>query len=102
MKKIMILANNDIGLFKFRKELIETLLKEYEVYICLPDGKFVPNLESLGCKFINCNILDRHGTNPIKEIQLLLWYQNILKKYKPDIVLTYTIKPNVYGGAACD
>ena len=28
MKKILILANNDIGLYNFRKELLERLLKE--------------------------------------------------------------------------
>ena len=36
MKKILILANNDVGLYKFRKEIIEELLKENEVYISLP------------------------------------------------------------------
>lgn len=99
--KILILANNDVGLYKFRKELIEELLKEYEVYICLPNGDFIKELVSMGCKFISCDLLDRHGTNPIKELKLVFWYKKKLREYKPDIVFTYTIKPNVYGGAAC-
>lgn len=99
--KILILANNDMGLYKFRKELLETLLEEHEVYICLPDGEFIKKMVSMGCKFIPCNLLDRHGINPIKEFKLMHWYKQILKKYNPDIVFTYTIKPNVYGGAAC-
>ena len=41
--KVMILANNDVGLYQFRKELIEELLKEYEVVISLPDGDFINN-----------------------------------------------------------
>ncbi len=99
--KILILANNDVGLYKFRKELIKELLKQHEVLICLPRGEFIDELVSMGCKFISCDLLERHGINPIKEFRLLLWYKKIIKKYKPDIVFTYTIKPNVYGGAAC-
>lgn len=99
--RIMILANNDVGLYKFRKELIEKLIETHEVYICLPDGEFISELCSLGTKFISCNLLDRHGTNPVKELKLISYYKKILKKIKPDIVFTYTIKPNVYGGMAC-
>lgn len=99
--KILILANNDVGLYKFRKELVEELIKEHEVFICLPNGDYIKELVSLGCKFISCDLLDRHGTNPIKELKLIFWYKKVLRDHKPDIVFTYTIKPNVYGGAAC-
>lgn len=99
--RVMILANNDVGLYKFRKELVEALVKENEVYICLPDGDFVEKLVEMGSKFVPCTLLDRHGTNPVQEMKLLAWYKKILKAYRPDIVFTYTIKPNVYGGMAC-
>ena len=99
--RVMILANNDVGLYKFRKELVAELLKENEVFICLPEGGFVNRLVEMGAKFLPCALLDRHGTNPVKELKLLSWYRETLKAYHPDIVFTYTIKPNVYGGAAC-
>ena len=99
--KVMILANNDVGLYKFRRELLKELNRNHEVYICLPYGEFLEPLKEMGCKFIPCELLDRHGTNPVKELKLISWYKNMLKKYKPDIVFTYTIKPNVYGGYAC-
>lgn len=99
--KVMILANNDMGLYKFRKELVEELNKNHEVFICLPYGELVDNLVEMGCIFIPCELLDRHGTNPVKELKLISWYKENLRKYKPDIVFTYTIKPNVYGGYAC-
>lgn len=99
--RVMILANNDVGLYKFRKELVEALVKENEVYICLPNGDFVEKLVEMGSKFVPCTLLDRHGTNPVQEMKLLAWYKKILKAYRPDIVFTYTIKPNVYGGMAC-
>lgn len=100
MGKILILANYDLGLYKFRKELIQELLKKHEVYISLPNGEYVSNLVEIGCKFINTPI-NRRGTNPISDYKLLLDYINIIKKIKPTVVLTYTIKPNIYGGIAC-
>ncbi len=100
MKKILILANNDVGLYKFRKELIEVLLKEYEVHIALPDGDFVKDLTEMGCVFHPTEIA-RHGTNPFQDLALMRRYKSIISKVAPHAVLTYTIKPNVYGGMVC-
>jgi glycosyltransferase involved in cell wall biosynthesis len=100
MGKILILANNDIGLYKFRKELIEELLNNNKVFISLPTGEFVKELVNLGCEFIDTNI-SRRGTNPIADFKLMIEYRRILKSVKPDVVLTYTIKPNIYGGMMC-
>ena len=99
MAKILILANNDVGLYNFRKELIEELVKKNEVYISLPYGDLIPKLEELGCNFIDTPI-SRRGTNPLTDIKLFLNYLSIIKEIKPDVVLTYTIKPNVFGGMA--
>ena len=99
--RILILANSDIGLYKFRKELIEALLSlKHEVYISLPQGEFIDRLVEMGCHFIDTNI-SRHGVNPITDFLLYRKYKSMLKEIKPDIVFTYTIKPNVYGGMAC-
>ena len=99
--RILILANNDIGLYKFRKELIEELVKNNEVYMCLPNGEYIKELEKIGGRFIECKLLDRHGTNPIQDLKLMSWYKKIIKKLNPQIVFTYKIKPNIYGGIAC-
>lgn len=100
MKRIMILANNDVGLYKFRKELIEVLLKEYEVHIVLPYGGFVDKLVQMGCVF-HATEFQRRGTNPFRDLALLRKYHCLLREISPIAVLTYTIKPNVYGGMAC-
>ena len=100
MKKILILANNDVGLYKFRKELLEALLKEYEVHIALPDGEFVEKLTEMGCVF-HLTEMSRHGTNPFQDLALMRRYKAIIRKVAPQMVLTYTIKPNVYGGMVC-
>lgn len=99
--KILVLANFGIGLYNFRKELLEELIRQNnEVYISLPNDKYVPKLESIGCKFIDTPV-SRRGTNPITDFKLFMKYMKIIKNIKPDVVLTYTIKPNVYGGMAC-
>lgn len=99
MKKILILTNNDVGLYKFRKELIEKLVVENEVFISLPFGEYISHFEKIGCTFINTPI-NRRGKNPFTDIKLLLNYRKIISEVKPDVVLTYTIKPNVFGGLA--
>ena len=98
--RILILANNDVGLYKFRKEVMEALVKDNKVYACLPNGDMISMIEELGVKFIQ-NEFDRHGINPISEIKHYLQYKKVIKKLKPDIVFTYTVKPNIFGGAAC-
>lgn len=101
MKRILILANFDVGLYKFRKELIQELLNQgNEVYISLPDGELVRNLEKMGCKFVD-TLVDRRGINPKTDAKLMFFYRKLIKKLHPDMVITYTIKPNIYGGLMC-
>lgn len=98
--KILILTNHDLGLYKFRKELLETLVKDNEVFVSLPVGKFTEDIKKIGCKYIETSF-DRKGTSITDDFKLYQTYRNIIKEIKPDVVLTYTIKPNVYGGLAC-
>lgn len=101
MKKILILANKDITLLYFRKELIEKLVTEKnDVTVCFPKSDKVNEFINMGCKFIDIK-MDRRGTNPVKDMGIIFNYLKILKETKPDIVLTFTIKPNLYGGFAC-
>ena len=100
-KRVLILANNDVGLYRFRKDLIAALLRAgHDVYISLPDGDFVTELVQLGCRYLKTPV-DRRGMNPLHDSKLFFRYRAILREIKPDLVLTYTIKPNIYGGLAC-
>ncbi|HRY12458.1 MAG TPA: glycosyltransferase family 4 protein [Syntrophomonadaceae bacterium] len=101
MRKILVLSNSSGGLYSFRKELIEELIKNgFQVNISTPRGTKVDQLEELGCIFIETPI-DRRGMNPVSDLRLILNYRHTIKKINPDIVLTYTIKPNIYGSIAC-
>ncbi|MEG0388941.1 MAG: glycosyltransferase, partial [Niameybacter sp.] len=96
--KVLVIANYDLGLYKFRKELLQTLLEEgHEVVIALPYGKLVDPLIEIGCTFREIP-MERRGMNPIKDLELLIRYYKLIQQEKPDKVLTYTIKPNIYGG----
>jgi len=98
--RILILANFDLGLYKFRKELIEELLDQgHDVYISLPDGDLVRPFEKIGCTFIDTPV-DRRGINPKTDFGLFQHYRKMMKEVNPDLVITYTIKPNIYGGIA--
>lgn len=99
--KILVLANNDVGLYQFRRELLaEMIARGNEVYISLPDGELVVPLCDMGCHFIDTPI-DRRGINPATDLKLFSAYKRLLRELKPDLVVTYTIKPNIYGGLAC-
>ncbi len=95
---ILVIANNDIGLYKFRKELLQKLIDDgNEVYISLPNGNLVQPMVDMGCKFIDTAV-DRRGINPVTDLKLFLNYRKMIGKVKPDFIITYTIKPNVYAG----
>lgn len=99
-KKILILVNHDVVIYNFRKELVERLLADgYEVIISSPYGERIDDLVGMGCEYIEASI-ERHGTNPLNELKLLNYYKKIIRNNRPDVVLTYTIKPNIYGGLA--
>ena len=99
--KIMILANDAGGLYLFRKELIQKLINDgHKLYVSLPDSEYKGKIKKLGCKFI-LTAIERRGMNPLKDFRLFARYCQYLKRVKPDVVLTYTIKPNIYGGLVC-
>ena len=99
-KKVLILVNHNVVIYNFRKELVERLVSDgYEVYLSCPMGNRIEELKSMGCKYVETDV-DRHGINPFTDLKLIRHYKKIMREIKPDIVLSYTIKPNVYGGIA--
>ena len=101
MKKILILANDVTTILQFRCELVTALVEEgHKVTVSVPRNDRIPEIEALGAKVVETEVA-RHGKNPFEDLKLLNNYKKLLKKIKPDIVLSFTIKPNVYGGMAC-
>ena len=100
-KTVLFLVNHDVVIYNFRLELVERLIADgHEVHISSPYGERIDDLVKLGCKYHEIKIA-RHGTNPVTDFALILTYVKLIKSVKPDIVFSYTIKPNIYGGIAC-
>lgn len=101
MKKAVMLINDTTYAFNLRGAIIEKLIDEgFEVVIAGQLLEHQDKLKAMGAKLIGVET-GRHGTNPFSDMLLMRTYKKILKTEKPDVVLTYNIKPNVYGGMAC-
>lgn len=97
MKRILFLVNHEVVIYNFRLEIVERMISDgHEVHISSPYGERIKNLIFLGAKYHEIN-MDRHGMNPREEIRILCHYKKLIKDVKPDIVLGFTIKPNIYG-----
>lgn len=99
---ILVLTNNIGGLHSFRKEVMKAIVDAgYEVYISEPDDdERVNYFVAIGCHIIKTDF-NRRGMNPLADFRLMLRYRKMIKQLGPKAVLSYTIKPNVYGGIAC-
>ncbi len=96
MAKLLLISNSDSNFYYFRKEKI-IKFKElgYDVILVCPYGEKIDYFKERGCRFIDLKI-DRRGTNPLKDFILCHNYLKIIKKEKPDVVLTYTSKSSLY------
>lgn len=98
--KIVIVLNTSWNIYNFRMNFIRTLqLEGHEVHTIAPVDKYTPFLEAAGCIHHNIN-MDIRGANPLKDIALIFELRKVYKKLRPDVILHYTIKPNVYGTLA--
>ena len=98
--KIVMVLNTSWNIYNFRMNLIKSLLAlGHEVHTVAPNDSFTHHLISSGCIHHNLK-MDSRGANPIKDIALIFELGSIYRKIKPDIILHFTIKPNVYGTLA--
>lgn len=99
--KIFLTATKDYNFYNFRKKFILKLLElKHDITLICPYGTKIDYFTKKGCKFINIDV-DRKGVSIINDIKLLYSYYKILKKEKPDLMLTYTTKCSVYPGIIC-
>lgn len=102
LMKILVITNSSRGLYSFRKELLEDFINKGNKVYCITNySGNEKELCNLGCKLLRVTI-DRRGINPISDFKIIVKYIILIGKIKPDKVITYTIKPNIYGGFACN
>lgn len=100
MSKILILTNHSYMLYRFRLELIRELQKNHEIVLSMPFVGHEDDFQAMGIRCVETSV-DRRGINPKTDLRLFQAYRQLLKQEKPDLVITYSIKPNIYGGLAC-
>jgi len=101
----ILLASNSIGnLYAQRYELVEEVLKQgHSVVICSSEYESddkVNIFQNMGCSYHQVNMV-RRGKGIIQDISTCLGFYKAIKNYNPDIVFSYTVKPNIYAGIAC-
>ena len=99
-QKILIMTNHSYMLWQFRRELIRELMKSYRVILAMPFVGHEEDFAALGVRCINTE-MERRSINPIKDMRLIACYNRIISREKPDKVITYSIKPNIYAGILC-
>ena len=98
--KFLIITNHSYMLWQFRRELISALQEEGEVVISTPFVGHEEDFAAMGCRMIETTF-ERRSANPADELRLYRFYRKLLKEEKPNLVITYSIKPNIYAGYAC-
>lgn len=98
--KVLIALNSAWNLLNFRSGLIKALVANgHSVVLAAPKDEHVPSLQALGVRFVDIP-MRAHSTNPWSDFHLLLRFVKLLQREKPDVLLAYTAKPNVYGSLA--
>lgn len=98
--KIAFLAHLDFNLYRLRLPIMKEFVKKNNVvYAITPEGKYSSKFLESGIKHISYNIR-RESLNPFLDLKTILEIFQILKTFKPSILYTFTIKPNIYGTIA--
>jgi glycosyltransferase involved in cell wall biosynthesis len=99
--RVAVVINTSWNIWNFRRGLVKALQAAgHEVLAIAPPDAYSARLESeLGCRYVPV-LMENKGTNPIKDAQLTRRFLAIYKRERPDVVLHFTIKPNIYGTLA--
>ncbi|MEM7108601.1 MAG: glycosyltransferase family 4 protein, partial [Bacteroidota bacterium] len=98
--KIAIVLNTSWNIYNFRMGLIKALQKKgHEIVAIAPYDQYSHTIKKAGCEYHKVR-MDSRGANPIKDFALIFELLFIYRRVKPDVILHYTIKPNIYGTIA--
>ena len=97
---ILITVNAAWNIWNFRRPLIAALLRDgHQITVLAPHDYTVPELERIGCRFYPLEMSVK-GLNPLNDLKLQRRFKRIFQEMRPDIVLSYTIKNNIFGARA--
>jgi glycosyltransferase involved in cell wall biosynthesis len=100
MAHILIVANSSWNLQHFRGSLIRELVRNgHQVTTVSPQADGIAS-EEVSVPHRICR-MDRSGRNPLHEIAFIRRFRRIIIEERPNILLGFTIKPNIYGCSLC-
>jgi len=96
-KKIAIVLNTSWNVYNFRLNLLKVLQNDgYIITVIAPKDEYSIRLKNEGFQYIDLK-MNNDGTNILEELKLIVQLFKVYKFIHPDIILQYTIKPNIYG-----
>jgi glycosyltransferase involved in cell wall biosynthesis len=101
-KKIIIVDNSSWNIYNFRLPHARKFAKlGYEVVVATPIDEFISYLEEPNVfKHVPLKHLYPQQKNPIQDLLFLFELIKIYKSEKPDLIIHFTVKPNIYGSIA--
>ncbi|MDF1694616.1 MAG: glycosyltransferase family 4 protein [Saprospiraceae bacterium] len=99
---IALVANSTWNIYNFRLNVIDKLLAEgHNVFVIAPIDEYLEYKEKYPkVKHYSLKTLDRDSTNPLKDLLLVIELARKYKRIRPDLIIHYTNKPNIFGGIA--
>lgn len=98
--KVAIVLNTSWNIYNFRMGLIKALREDgHEIHTIAPVDDYTSFLVESGCVH-HAVKMDSRGANPLKDLALTFELFSIYRRLRPDVILHFTIKPNVYGTLA--
>ena len=97
---VAIVLNTSWNIYNFRLALIRALTEEgYRVLLIAPRDEYTQKLEAEGFAYYEIK-MNNKGVNPLEDLKLTYDFYKLYKEMKPDVILNYTIKPNIYSSLA--
>lgn len=102
-QRILVIGGSADNLFKFRGQMLLDFLDQGHTVMTCAGEKDEPTVEWLTSHGISFDLLkqiERRGVNPFKDLQYYRELKGVIAKLEPTVVLSYTIKPVIYGTLA--
>ncbi len=98
--KFILVSPKNRTVYNFRGDLIKKIIKSgYEVVVTGPNQIGVDKILELGARFVEIPN-NKNGVNPFSDLRYKKQLQKLFEVEKPDVVLSYTSKPVIYGSIA--
>lgn len=98
--KIVMTVNAAWNIWNFRRPLVSAFLADgHQVIVLAPRDETSGKLAELGCEVRHLE-MNVKGLNPLQDTLLLWRFLRHFRQIRPDVVLSFTIKNNLFGALA--